>query len=127
MTTAYVDSSALLAVVFRDAGGIETAERLSGFSHLVSSNLLEAEVRTGFARRALEFDPGVLSGIEWIYPIGPLSQELARALAAGYLRGADLWHVATALYAFPEQVGETTFLTLDLRQQVVAAALGFQG
>ena len=41
------------------------------------------------------------------------------------LRGADLWHVATALYIFDEP-SEVTFLTLDRRQGEVAGALGFQ-
>ena len=47
-------------------------------------------------------------------------------LNAGYLRGADLWHVATALYVTPEP-GEISFITLDRRQRNVAMALGFPG
>ena len=46
-------------------------------------------------------------------------------LASGYLRGADLWHVAAALYSFPDP-RTATFLTLDNRQREVAEALGFQ-
>ena len=46
-------------------------------------------------------------------------------LRIGYLRGADLWHIATALYMFDEP-SDITFLTLDRRQGDVAAALGFQ-
>ena len=55
----------------------------------------------------------------------PLAIELARALVAGYLRGTDLWHIATALYIAPraEKIG---FITLDGPQREVAAALGFQ-
>ena len=80
------------------------------------------------ARRSRErqkFDAEVLSSIEWILPDRPLAIELARALQAGYLRGADLWHIATALYIAPraEEIG---FITLDGPQREVAAALGFQ-
>ena len=67
----------------------------------------------------------VFAGIEWLFSGEPLSKELDDVLAAGYLRGADLWHLAIALFTFPvpEQI---TFLTLDNRQRAVAATLGFQ-
>ena len=42
----------------------------------------------------------------------------------GYLRGADLWHVATALYVSPE-AGSLSFATLDTRQSAFAEKLGF--
>jgi hypothetical protein len=45
-------------------------------------------------------------------------------LAAGYLRGADLWHLACAAWAAAEP-GSTDFLTFDLRQREVARDLGF--
>ena len=43
----------------------------------------------------------------------------------GYVRGADLWHLACALYVAASP-GELTFLTLDERQRTVAKALGFK-
>jgi hypothetical protein len=46
-------------------------------------------------------------------------------LDAGYLRGADCWHVATALYVSPEP-SRLSFLTLDERQRDVARTLGFR-
>lgn len=91
----------------------------------MSSNLLEAEVRSAFARKQLRFNPGALFDIEWVTADRPLGPEFERVLNVGYLRGADLWHVATALYIFDEP-SEVTFLTLDRRQGEVAAALGFQ-
>jgi hypothetical protein len=45
-------------------------------------------------------------------------------LDAGYVRGADCWHLATALYLAPD-AGDLVFLTLDLRQRAVAKTLGF--
>jgi hypothetical protein len=53
-----------------------------------------------------------------------LTDEISRVLSAGYLRGADLWHVACALYLEPEP-DELVFLTLDASQKAVAAKLGF--
>ena len=48
----------------------------------------------------------------------------AVARAGQHLRGADLWHIATALYTTPEP-GDISFVTLDHRQRTVAKALGF--
>ena len=58
-------------------------------------------------------------------PTRALSTELRSLLRAGYLRGADLWHVACALYMARESE-DVTFITLDQRQAEVAAALGFR-
>ena len=54
----------------------------------------------------------------------PLTAEFERMVDAGYLRGADLWHLTNALFLAPERRG-LTFLTLDRRQRAVAAQLGF--
>ena len=43
---------------------------------------------------------------------------------AGYLKGADLRHVANALYA-RRGLGDLAFITLDVRQRTVARTLGF--
>ncbi|MXY21675.1 MAG: type II toxin-antitoxin system VapC family toxin [Dehalococcoidia bacterium] len=125
MSEAYVDTSAILSVEFREPGWEAVAERMRGFSYMVSSNLLEAEVRATFVRDGRAFNSRVLSNIEWVSFDRPLSDEFEIALRIGYLRGADLWHIATAMYMFDEP-SEVTFLTLDRRQEEVAAALGFQ-
>ena len=46
-------------------------------------------------------------------------------LKAGYLRGADLWHVADALYAAPRPES-LSFATLYSRQGAIATAVGFR-
>ena len=124
MSVAYVDTSALVAVAFGERGAAAAARRLNGFSRLLSSNLLEAELRGAFAREGHEFDAGLVTGIEWVLPDRTLAPEFAKALGAGYLRGADLWHVAVALYVTGPGTG-MSFITLDRRQRSVAAALGF--
>ena len=125
MSIAYVDTSVLVAIAFDEPGGDQARERLDDFSRLLSANLLDAELRAAFARERLEFDAAVLSRIEWVLPDRPLGIELVRALHAGYLRSADLWHIATALYIAPraEEIG---FITLDGLQRKVASILGFQ-
>ena len=125
MPTAYVDSSAIVNVSFDEPGADETRRWLNEFDMLVSSSFLEAEVRVAFARERIVFDASILAGIEWLNPGQALTSELTLILSTQYLRTGDLWHVAVALYFFPEP-GEITFLTLDNRQRAVAAALGFR-
>jgi predicted nucleic acid-binding protein len=125
VSIAYVDTSVLVAIAFDEPDGDQARERLDDFSRLLSANLLDAELRAAFARERLEFDAAVLSRIEWVLPDRPLGIELVRVLHAGYLRGADLWHIATALYVAPgaEEIG---VFTLDGPQRKVASILGFQ-
>lgn len=124
MSVAYVDSSALIAVAFNEPTRQAMARRLEAFSMLLSSNLLEAELRAACHRERQDFDPELVDQIEWVLPGRPLTAELAAVMGAGYLRGADLWHVACALVV-AEELGSLTFLTLDQRQRAVAEALGF--
>ena len=125
MSVAYVDSSVLIAIALRKPGWEGLQERLGEFSSVRSSCLLEAEVRSAYAREKKSFDEDALSRIELIFPDRSLRPEIEKALSAGYLRGADLHHVATALYMArePESV---EFVTLDKLQGAVAAALGFR-
>ncbi len=125
LPTAYADTSALLAVALEEPTGGISAQRLAQFPRLVASNLLEAEMRAAFVRLRRDFDDGLLSDIEWIFPDRPLTKEIKDALNVAYLRGADLWHIATALYVKDTIVGEMTFITLDNRQRAAAAHLGF--
>ncbi|MBI3929259.1 MAG: PIN domain-containing protein [Armatimonadetes bacterium] len=122
---AYVDTSCYVAVAFGEPGAAEVADALESFDERISSNLLEAELRAAFARENVTFEPRVLGGLGWILPDRPLSPEFAQVLGAGYARGADLWHLAVALY-LAEIPGDMTFLTLDERQRELARYLGFR-
>jgi len=122
---AYVDSSCLVAIAFGEPGYEEVLKRLNLCERLFSSNLLEAELRAALAREGEGDREGdLLSGITWIYPNRQLTAEYRRILNAGTLKGADLWHVACALFLSPEPK-ELAFLTLDRSQKTVARALGF--
>ena len=125
MRVAYIDTSTLVAIAFNERGAAAFARRLDEFSRLLSSNLLEAELRAAFTREGHRFEPRLVSGIEWVLPDRPLTHEFEKVLQVGYVRGADLWHLATALYLAREP-SEISFVTLDDRQRTVAAALGFQ-
>ena len=125
MSAAYVDTSVLVALAFEEPDGAAMRNRLEAFSRLLSSNLLEAELRAACAREARGFSDSLVANLTWVFPDRSLAPELAAALSAGYLRGADLWHVAAALYIAPSP-RELCFLTLDARQRSAAATLGFR-
>ncbi len=127
MKVAYVDTSCLVAIAFGEKGSRDLARKLQGFDRLLSSNLLEAELSAALAREEADADPGgLLSNLDWLFPDRPLTSEYSRVLAAGYVRGADLWHLACALYVAPKPE-ELYFLTLDKRQQKIAESIGFRG
>ena len=122
---AVVDTSCLVALAFGEPGGSRMSTRLRRFDRLFASALLEAELLAAFRRERVEADiSDFTKDLALVSPDRPLSKELRRAAEAGYLRGADMWHVACALFLSPDP-GELTFLTLDEPQRVVARRLGF--
>lgn len=124
---AYVDTSAALAIAFGENYWELTARKLAEFQLLVSSNLLEAELRAAYARYGQAYDGSAISSIGWVHPHRPLGPEMATALAAGgYLKGADLWHIAAALYVDASIIGKLAFITLDKCQRAAADRLGFE-
>ena len=125
MTVAYVDTSALVAVAFREPGAEAMARRLNDFTSMLSSNLLEAELRAAYSRERRRFEADRVSRVEWVMPTRPLSPEISVVLDAGHMRGADLWHMATALYVALDP-SKIYFVTLDKRQRATASVLGFR-
>lgn len=124
MKLAYVDTSCLVAIAFAERGHRALARRLTGRDRLFASNLLEAELRAAFRREDVpDEDLPYLSWITWVHPHRPLTPEYRRVLDRGYLRSADLWHLATALY-LEESLGRIAFLTADRRQRAAARAVG---
>ena len=63
--------------------------------------------------------------IRWVDSATPLTEQFTRVLDDGYARGADCWHLATALIAATEP-REWTLLTFDDRQRAVAKTLRFR-
>ncbi len=124
MTVVYVDTSCLIAVAFGEPGAKALARRIEGYDEIVSSNLLEAELRSTLKREGVDGGSDMLAGVSWILPDRRLTAEIERVLSVRQLRGADLWHVAAALY-LAESPADVDFLTLDSAQREAAAALGF--
>lgn len=126
MGSAYVDTSCLISIAFEEKDYAALARRLNSFDAVFSSNLLEAEFLAAFARHGREPDRSNLGRIQWIYPDRPLRPEITRVLAEGFVRGADCWHLANALFFAAQEPSSISFLTLDSRQGTIARALGFR-
>jgi hypothetical protein len=125
MKLAYVDTSYLVAVAFGEASAPRVEARLRAFDRVFSSNLLEAELRAALRREGVAAPATPFTGwITWVFPNRALSLEFDRAITAGYAKGADLWHLAHALFLSPS-AKDLTFLTLDQHQRAIAARLGF--
>ena len=124
MTTAYVDTSCIVATAFGEKDAVAIARRLARYDRVLSSPLLEAELFSALLREGREVTSEWSSAIEFVIADRPLSHEVTRVLSAGYLRGADCWHLATALYIAPDPAS-LTFITLDATQRKVARVLGF--
>lgn len=120
MSVVYVDTSALVA--FDEPGAASLAQRLNESAHLLASSILEAELRATFAREQMSFPASLVSDIEWVLPDRPLTSELTTAPEAVSLRGADLWHLATAP-CVPQESRDIMFVTLDARQRAVVEGL----
>lgn len=124
MTVAYIDTSCLVTIALDEPGAARIARRLASFEELLSSNLLEAELRSVLRREQVAADGSpLIAGIAWVYPDRPLTAEFTTILEAGSVRGADLWHLAVALFVDPRR--EIAFVTLDDRQKEIARALRF--
>jgi predicted nucleic acid-binding protein len=126
LRSAYVDSSVLVAIAFDEPGAAALERRLARCDALYSSLLTEAEILAALRREDVEVADReeLFAPLAWVLPDRRLTEEMTRTLAAGYLRGADLWHVASALFLEPEP-RELVFLTLDAEQRRVASRLGF--
>ncbi len=97
MSTAYTDTSVLIAIETCQPDYDLYEEEPGRFERLVSSKLLEAEYRSVCMRERRAPSNLRLNKISWIIPARPLTRELESVMTAGYLRGVDLWHVATGI------------------------------
>lgn len=125
MKAAYVDSSSFVAVALEQLEARKVRGRLGTFQRIFASNLLEAEVRSALRREDIhDFPETLLDDVNWVLPDRPLTPELQRVLALGWTRGADLWHLACALFVAPNP-RQFSFVTLDDPQRDLARRLGF--
>lgn len=127
MKRAYFDTSALVAVQFGEPERANVLAVLRSHGERVSTSLVVAEMLATLRRANLPVTcaDNLLERIERFVPPDELRVECEQALSAGSLRGADLWHVAAALRLAGGHRKRLTFCTLDNRQRLVAATLGF--
>lgn len=123
MSVAYADASVFASLAFREPDAARVRRRLAGFDRVVTSVFTEAELASALTREGMSLTESPLLGAQLIGASDPLTQEIQDVLGAGYLRGADCWHVAVALNYSPDR--DLTFLTLDKSQRAVAKKLGF--
>jgi len=124
MNPAYLDTSLLIGIKYEESS--VAARAAVGAHRLFAGELLLAEIRS-FAKRESLPEEAIgreVEGISWIIPDRSLAPEIQAVSRQGYLRGADLWHIACALYLSPDP-GQLSFLTLDERQRKIAGRLGF--
>lgn len=121
----FVDSSCFVALALGEPGAARLRKRLSLGSPRFAASIAEAEVLAALTREGVAFTAAPIAGVQWVSPPRRLSRELARVFSTGYVRGADAWHLACALY-LDASAQELTFLTLDERQREVAVSLGFK-
>ena len=127
MKVAYVDSSCFVSIALGEPFYRELMVSLRRFDQIISSNLLEAELRSALAREGkVGTIKNLLAWLRWVYPTRPLTPEFDRILEIGTLKGSDLWHLACAL-SLVSKVPDLVFVTNDRRQGEIARALGFPG
>ena len=124
MTDAFVDTSVLLSLAFGEVTAAAMRRRLAAFPTVYASDLVEAELRSACRRVQIAVDMRLLRDVEVIFPDRTLRREMERVLEAGYLRGEDCFHLATALF-LARDPSRLTFVTLDVQQREVAKTLGF--
>jgi predicted nucleic acid-binding protein len=120
----FIDTSALVALAFEEPGHERVADLMAATEHLFAAPLLEAEFRAALEREETGGGGPLLAALRWVIPDRPLTHELDQIFSVGYLRGADAWHLATALFLV-EAAEDLPFLTLDQRQRSLAESLGF--
>ena len=123
---AYVDTTAVLPVAFREEpAGTAVQRRLGRFPYLLSANLLETELRVAFEREGARFDTSTIAEINWIFPNRQLDDEMTAVLEIAYLSPIRVWHLATALFFRDVLQSDLAFITLEEEQETVARELDF--
>jgi predicted nucleic acid-binding protein len=127
VSAAYLDTSFFVAVVLGEPGSARLQRILAAYDRVLTSDLLVAEALGAAVREAVDVDllRPALSAVTLVLPSRSLETEMRQALDLGRLRGADLWHVACALFAAGAARHELAFLSRDTAQRAVARRLGF--
>ena len=124
MSVAYIDTSALVAVLFDEPEGGALGSRLDTFSHVVPRTCLKRK-----SGRSCTGGACAQPGSSGRYQVGsagaPTRTRVYESPGSWLSPRRRLWHLATALY-LAEDPKDISFLTRDRRQEAVASALGFR-
>lgn len=125
MKLAYLDTSLLIRLKFETPARKEI-RKVEQYEALFSSELLYAEAMAFGSREKLDasYVLQAIEGISWVLPDRPLASEMQEIIGYGYIRGADLWHLACAWFFCPNPA-QMSFLTRDARQREIASKIGF--
>jgi predicted nucleic acid-binding protein len=128
VSRAYLDTSFLLAILLGDPRERALRRALVRYDELLAGDLLVAETLATARRERL--DRGslapALEAISLVLPDRSLEPEMVAVLDRGHLRGADLWHLACALFVAGDARREVDFLSRDAPQRAIARRLGFR-
>lgn len=121
----YLDSSVVISRLFKEPVNFKWS-KLKGKT-LFSSTLLYYEVMAASKREGVSLKDAnaLIASVNIISPPHILVGEVKRVLSVGYLRGADLAHVATALWISRDEPSNLYFLSFDNAQMKLAGELGF--
>ena len=127
MSAGYLDTSFFVAIVLGEPGAGRLQRILAAQERVLTSDLLVAEALAAARREGVEIEllRPALSALTLVLPSRSLEGEMHQALEFGRLRGADLWHVACALFVAGPARAEIAFLSRDGAQRTVAKRLGF--
>ena len=120
-----IDFFAPVAIAFNEPSASILTETIVKCERVIFSSFLAAKTLSAFAHESVEIPESWPPGIGWTLPDRPLTNELAIALDAGNSSGANLWRVASALYA-AEDPWQVLFATLDHKPESAARETGFQ-
>ena len=125
MSWAYVDSSVVIATLCGEIAPKVATNIWNSADNFVSSFLLEVEVLSVAKREGLDFQQVQRELLNvGLVRTGSLQSECRQILGIGYLRGADLFHLASAIW-IQGKYSDLSFLTLDKKQRDLARMLGF--
>jgi hypothetical protein len=116
-----------VAIVLGEPEAPRLQRILAAQDRILTSDLSVAEALAAAMREGVDVDllRPALSSVTLILPSRSLEEEMRWALEFGRLRGADLWHVACALFVAGSVRSDLTFLSRDAAQRTVARRLGF--
>jgi predicted nucleic acid-binding protein len=126
LSTAYLDTSFLLAILLGEPRWRALQAVLERFDDLVAGDLLVAETLAAAVREGLDLEvlAPAIEAVDLALPDRSLEPEMLEILRHGRLRGADLWHLACALYLAGDAREELSFLSRDGPQRRLARRLG---